>query len=249
MPGARIHARRTAWVTAAIAVACLIATAPAGAQAVGTATPGVAGEKPTRVSWAVDGTVPPVAGRIPSSLVMTAPGFALDRRAVAKRCRQEEATLDECPKGSKLGTALMTILVTRPDGTINPLGIDITLYEGPKAEVFAVAFLVGNRVVPGKLERTADGIALTFDPLPEPPAIPGVSYAFQGVSAELGVTRKVVKRVKVKGRKQRKRKTVRRHLVRTPARCAAGTWAATATLTFPDTTSVLLPAPMTCTAR
>ena len=75
-----------------------------------------------------------------------------------------------------------------------------------------------------------------------------MSYAFKDVSAELGVTRKVVKRVKVKGSKQRKRRTVRRHLVRTPASCTAGTWAAAATLTFPDTTSVLLPAPMTCTA-
>ena len=77
-----------------------------------------------------------------------------------------------------------------------------------------------------------------------------MSYAFKDVSADLGVTRKVVKRVKVKGRKtQRKRRTVRRSLVHTPASCAAGSWAAAMTVTFPDTTSVLLPAPMTCAAH
>ena len=150
MSHAGSHPRRLATLAIATAAAWLIAAAPAGAQAVGTATPGVSGDKPTTVRWAVDGTVPPIAGRIPTALVMTAPGFRLDRRAVAKRCRKDQATLDECPKGSKLGTALMTILVTRPDGTINPLGIEITLHQGPKTEVYAVAFLVGNRVVPGQ---------------------------------------------------------------------------------------------------
>jgi hypothetical protein len=180
---------------------------------------------------------------------MTAPGFTLDRRAIAKRCKQVQATLNECPKGSKIGTALMTILVTRPNGTVNPLGIDITLYQASKTAVFAVVFLVGNRVVPGRLESTADGIALTFDPLPTPPAIPQVSYAFKDVSASLGVTRKVTRRVKVPGRKHRKRRTVRYSLVRTPADCGASSWAAAETLGFPDATSALLPAPIACTAK
>jgi hypothetical protein len=248
MPNAGSHLRLLAALLTTTAAAGLTTAAPAAAQAVATATPATAGGKPTKLMWAVDGTVPPVAGRIPKALVMTAPGFTLDRRAIAKRCRKAQATLDECPKRSKIGTALMTILVTRPNGTVNPLGIEITLYQGSKTTVFAVIFLVGNRVVPGKLESTADGIALTFDPLPIPPAIPQVSYAFKDVSANLGVTRKVIKRVKGNGRKRRKRRTVRYSLVRTPADCAAGSWAATATLTFADTTSALLPASIACTA-
>lgn len=230
-----------------IAVAACFATASsAGAQAVGTATPDQSGGKGTRVSWAVDGLVPPVAARVPSALVMTAPGFRLDRRAVAKRCRKAQATLDECPRSSRMGTGLMTIIVHRPNGTINELPIEITLYHGPRKSVLAVAFLVGTRVVPGKLERTDDGVMLTFDPLPEPPPIPGVSYEFKNVSVNLGVSRKVTRRIGPSGR--RKRRTVRYSLVRTPAACDAGAWAATVTLNFPDTTSALLNAPMACSA-
>ena len=59
MPHARSHPRRLATLAIATAAACLIAAAPAGAQAVGTATPAVSGGKPTTVRWAVDGTVPP----------------------------------------------------------------------------------------------------------------------------------------------------------------------------------------------
>jgi hypothetical protein len=152
-----------------VALAAGLTTASsAGAQAVATATPNVAGGKGTRVSWAVDGLMPPVAGRVPSSLVMVAPAFGLDRRAVAKRCRKAQATLDECPKSSRIGSALMTIIVHRPNGTINELPIEITLYHGRRKSVLAVAFLVGTRVVPGKLERTDAGVVLTFDPLPAP---------------------------------------------------------------------------------
>jgi hypothetical protein len=230
-----------------VALAAGLTTASsAGAQAVATATPNMAGGKGTRVSWAVDGLMPPVAGRVPSSLVTVAPAFGLDRRAVAKRCRKAQATLDECPKSSRIGSALMTIIVHRPNGTINELPIEITLYHGRRKSVLAVAFLVGTRVVPGKLERTDAGVVLTFDPLPAPPPFPGVSYEFKNVSVDLGVSRKVTRRVGPPGR--RKRRTVRYSLVRTPAACDAGAWAATVTLSFPDTTSALLNAPMACGA-
>ena len=85
---------------------------------------------------------------------------------------------------------------------------------------------------------------LSFDPLPEPPVIPGVeiTYEFKGVSVRLGAKRKVVKRVgpRRKRRAFRTASSVRQRR----ARGAAGP--ATATLGFPDGASVQLPTPMAC---
>lgn len=224
--------------------ACLAMASSAGAQATGTSTSDLPGGKATRLAWAVDGLVPPVAARIPTSLVVAAPGFRLDRRAVAKRCKQGQAELNECPANSRIGTGVLTIIVHRPAG-VNEIPFAITLYHGPKENVLAVTEFIGVRVVPGTLTRTDGRIELTFDPLPTPPVIPGVqlTYQFKGVSVDLGVSRKVVSR-----RKGGKRRTIRRSLVRTPDECPGGAWAATATLAFPDATNALLNTPMACRA-
>jgi hypothetical protein len=223
---------------------CLATTASASAQT-GSATPAVAGGKATTVAWAVDGLAPPVSGRIPRSLVVTAPGFKLDRRAVAKRCGELQAKLNECPKKSKIGTGTLTIVVHRPD-RVNEVTFNVVLYHGKGTKVLAVTEFIGTRVIPGRLDESG-GVRLTFDPLPTPPEIPGVqiSYQFKGVSARLVAKRTVVKRVGPR----RTRRTFRYSLVRTPRRCDGGSWAATATLGFPDGTSLPLPTPMACTGR
>jgi hypothetical protein len=232
-------------LTVLLVAAAGLATAPAAhAQAVSTATPNTAGGRPATVSWSVDGTVAPVSSRIPASLVLAAPGFGLDTRVVFQRCKLLKAKLDECPKASKLGKGLMEIMVHRPNGTLNKLPIDIRLYQGPKTKIYAIAFLAGNRVVPGTLVENADGIVLTFDPLPDPPPIPGVSYDFLDVSVDLGVTRSITRKVGPKGHKRKKKFTY--SLVTTPTDCSAGTWDAATALTFHDDTSALLPAPITC---
>jgi hypothetical protein len=224
---------------------CLLTAAPASADATGSASPAVPGGKPTTVAVDVDGVAPPVSGRVPRSLVVTAPGFKLDRRAVAVRCKELQAKLNECPKKSKIGTGTLTILVHRPDAD-NEVQFDVALFHGNGSNVLAVTDFIGIRVIPAKL-TAAGGVRLSFDPLPEPPVIPGVeiTYEFKGVSVRLGAKRKVVKRVGP----QRKRKTLRHSLVRTPERCNGGSWAATATLGFPDGASVLLPTPMACKGR
>jgi hypothetical protein len=226
------------------AAAALAWSAPAAAQAVATATPATPG-KPTTVAWNVDGLVPPVSARIPQSLVLTAPGFKLDRRAVARRCTQEQAELNECPAKSRLGTAVLTIIVHRPVGD-NEIAFDIVLHRGDKEKVLAVTEFIGTRVIPGTLRRVDGALELTFDPLPEPPEIPGVAitYDFKGVSATLGAKRTVTKKVRRGGRTVRRK--VRYTLVRTPARCAAGAWPTTATLGFPDGSSLPMEAPITC---
>jgi hypothetical protein len=222
---------------------CLVSAASASAGATGTATPAVAGGKATTVAWAVDGLAPPVSGRIPRSLVVTAPGFNLDRRAVAKRCRELQARLNECPRKSKIGTGTLTIVVHRPD-RVNEVTFDVVLYHGKGTKVLAVTDFIGIRVIPGRLTESG-GVRLSFDPLPTPPEIPGVqiSYQFKGVSARLGARRRVVRRVGPR----RTLRTFRYSLVRTPKTCAGGSWAAAATLGFPDATSLRLPAPMACT--
>jgi hypothetical protein len=231
------------------AAAVLVTASPAAAQAVATATPAKAGGQATKLHWQVDGTLPPVSGIIPSSLVLTAPGFKLDRKAVAKRCGSESAALNECPKASRMGAGSLSILVNRPIGP-NNLTFDITFFRGAGSKVLAVTDFIGIRVIPGVLTSTGGGITLTFDPLPAPPPIPGVSYQFTGVTADLGAKLKVVKRV---GRKHHKRKkTFRYSLVKTPSACTTGSWAATATLAFPAETLALpaaLAAPITCQAK
>lgn len=222
---------------------CLAAAGPASADATGTATPARAGGTMTTLSWVVDGLAPPVSARIPRSLAVTAPGFSLDRRAVAKRCSELQAKLNECPRKSKIGTGTLGIIVHRPAG-VNPLEFDIVLYHGKGTKVLAVTDFIGIRVVPGRLTN-AGRVRLTFDPLPTPPEIPGVqvTYEFKGVSVRLGAKRKVVKRVGAR----RVRRTFRYSLLRTPEQCDGGSWAATATLGFPDGTNQPLPTPMACT--
>jgi hypothetical protein len=224
---------------------CLLSAASAGADATGSAKPARAGGKATTVAWAVDGLAPPVSGRIPRSLEMTAAGFQLDRRAVAKRCGELQAKLNECPKKSKVGTATLTIIVNRPD-RVNEVAFDIVLYHGKGTKVLAVTDFIGIRVIPGRLTESG-GVRLTFDPLPTPPEIPGITitYQFKGVSVSLGAKRKAVKRVGPR----RQRRTFRYSLVRTPENCNGGSWAATATLGFPDGSILPLPTPMPCTGR
>lgn len=224
---------------------CLATAASANAAATASATPSVAGGMATKLAWDVDGLAPPVSGRIPTSLVVTAPGFKLDRRAVAQRCGELKAKLDECPKKSTIGTGTLTIIVHRPD-KVNEVAFDIVLYHGKGTKVLAVTDFIGIRVVPGQLTESG-GVRLTFDPLPTPPVIPGVqiTYQFKGVSVRLGAKRKVVKRVGPHHR----RRTVRHSLVRTPKKCTGGSWAATGTLGFPDATSLPLPTTIACTAR
>ena len=234
-PGPRVLA--TFLVTAAV---WLTAAAAAHGQAVATVTPNQAG-KGSRLHWAVDGFPPPINGQIPTALTMSAPpGFRLNTAAVAKRCKPLQAKLDECPRRSRIGAAVLTIHVEKPSGP-RDLPIPVKLYLGPKNRLLAVAFLAGVRVVPGSISGS-NGIGVTFDPLPSPPPIPQVSYSFIGVTLDLGTSRRITR--KVKGRKKRKR--VRINLVKNPSDCASGSWALSSTLGLPDGTRPVFASPVAC---
>ena len=154
--------------------------------------------------------------------MVTAPGFKLDRRAVALRCKELQAKLNECPKKSKIGTGTLTIIVHRPDGD-NEVAFDVVLYHGQGHEGPRGDRLHRHPRDPRASSPTSGGVRLSFDPLPEPPVIPGVeiTYEFKGVSVRLGAKRKVVKRVGPR----RKRRTFRHSLVSTPETCKGGSWA------------------------
>jgi hypothetical protein len=241
--------RRTTLATALLSVAVwLTAAAAANAQTVATVTPNQAG-KASRLHLVVQGTVPPINAQIPRSLMFYAPpGFRFNPAAAGKRCKPVQAKLDECPKKSQIGSAVMTIHVEKPSGP-NDVPIDIKLYLGPKNSLLAVAFFAGVHVVPGSISGS-NGITIAFNPLPTPPVIPQVSYRFLGVTLDLGTSRTIRK---VKGHKRHRRKhkrkvrKVRIDLVTNPPDCSSGSWAFSTTVGLPDGTTPVFASPVPCT--
>jgi hypothetical protein len=238
------HARTLA-IALFTALVWLVAATTANGQAGATVTPNAPG-KGTRLHWQVDGTAAPISGQIPRSLTMSAPpGFVLKTAAAAKRCTSVQAKLDECPSKSRIGSAQMMIHVEKPSGP-RDLPIDLKLYLGSKNSLLAVAFLAGVRVVPGSIAGS-NGITLTFNPLPVPPPIQGVSYRFLGVSVDLGATRKVTRKVRRRHHKKARVKVVRRiHLVTTPPNCASGSWTLSTSVGLPDGTAPLFSSQVPC---
>ncbi|MGZ4195330.1 MAG: hypothetical protein ACXVVQ_07195 [Solirubrobacteraceae bacterium] len=242
----------------ALLLTTIIFLATAGvaeAQLAATVTPARPG-KGAHLQWSVDGATAPISGQIPTSLVVSAPpGFTLNTAAAAKRCSRLHAQLNECSSSSKIGSATMVIHVTKPSGP-RDLPIPIKLYLGPKNSLLAVAFLAGVRVIPGSISGSK-GITITFNPLPTPPVIPTVSYAFVSVTVNLGASRIVSHKVRrtvtrlVHGRKVRKKVVVRRErkridLVRTPSACGLNSWALSATIGLPGGVSAPFNAPVAC---
>jgi hypothetical protein len=223
--------RRTILLTVA---AWLAVAAPAGAQGISSATPNLAG-KGSRLHFEVDATLPPVGGRVPSGLSMAAPsGFVFNPAAVAKRCTQTQANLNECPPKSRIGSGALLLEVRMPEGT-RDVSVSLDLFLQSNSKVLAIAFLAGARVVPGVID-SSNGLALRFDSLPSPPAFANVTYALKRVMLNVGTTRRV----------KRKQRQVRIDLIRNPTECATGTWESSLTLTFPDATNTVLGAPTTC---
>lgn len=225
------------------AAATLVAAAAAAVPSTATAT--TKSDRGRTLSFGANAVGPPVNGRIPSSLAFTAPGFRLDRRAVAKRCQHEQAVLNECPAQSRIGVGKMTIHVVTPKFTRDTT-LPIAAYMASKNRVLAVAFLGGPHVVPATLSTTG-GITLRFDPLPAPPAFPSTTLSLDSVSINLGATRTVVKRMhrRIHGKRRTIVKRTRYYLVHNPATCNGPDLSSIA-MGFPDGTSATLPTPVPC---
>jgi hypothetical protein len=214
----------------------LVSAGPAGAQATSTTTPKAAG-KAAKLRFELDGLASPVDGRIPSALKLTAPGFKADRKALSKRCSEQAAKLNECPRGSLMGKGSLLIGVTAPDG-VRDVDIAVNVYLHSRTRIFAVAYVFGWRVVPASLS-TNGGFVVDFDPLPEAPPFEGVSYTLKRIWFEFGAKRVIRKRT-------RRGVTKRRvDLIRNPATCR-GSWASSVSLRFPDGSGAPFPAPTPC---
>jgi hypothetical protein len=219
--------------------------APAGAQATSTAAPDGAGKAST-LHFEVDGLAPPIGGRLPRAMdLAAAPGFKLNLKALSKRCSEQAAKLNECPRGSLMGKGLLVVEVTTPD-VVRDANIEINVYVGPARKILAVAYVFGWQVVPGTLSA-ARGIVVTFDPLPTGAAFPNVSYRLKRISLDFGAKR-VIKKRKVRRVNGRRRVSFTRRrvsLIRNPASCP-GSWASAVSLGFPDGSLAPLAAPTAC---
>jgi hypothetical protein len=226
--------RKIALVTAA---AVLGVAAPAAALSVSTATPNKAG-KPSSLHFDIDGLAAPIGGRIPLTLQLTAPrGFQINLQAVAQHCGQEAAKLNECPAGSRFGKGALVIGVTTPQG-VRTVTIPLNVYLHSNSKVLAIAKVFGWQVVPATIDAR-HGLVVRFNPLPQGPPFPGVTYALKRITLDFGATRMVSQRT---GKKVKK---TRVSLIRNPMRCA-GSWASSALLTFKVGPAAPLSTPTTC---
>jgi hypothetical protein len=234
--------RRIFLLTVAVFV---VVAAPAGAQAIATATPNVAG-KGTRLHFDVDATLPPVNGNVPSALfITTPPGFVFNAKAVTKRCNRTEALLNECPTASRIGSGTLVVQVTQPE-SVRDVVANLRLYVQASGKILAVAFLAGYRVVPGTIDGS-NGLQIAFSPLPAPPVFPNVTYALKRLTVDVGASRLVVRgRQQTKGKRKIRVQKSRVYLISNPADCATGTWDSTVTLVYPDGSNNVLSAPTPC---
>lgn len=221
----------TAAVAMAVAPAATIAAPSSGGQA-------------ATLNFSVNTTVPPVEGRIPSSLAFAAAGFEFDPRAVAERCSREQALLNECPSGALIGVGKLIVHVVSSKST-RTATFPLNMYLRTNTAVVGVAFIGGPKVVPGTL-NTAGGVALSFNPLPKPPMFPGVTLSLEQVSINLGASRTVVTR-KHEGHGKHKIVVTRTHynLIHTPATCS-GSLTSSVTLGFPNGPGASFNSPIAC---
>jgi hypothetical protein len=228
-----------------VIIGLLAAAASASAQTTGSATPNRAGQ-PSVLHFNIDGQAAPIGGRLPRALEVNAPaGFQVTPQAVAKRCSQESAKLNECPAGSMLGRGSLVVEVTAPNNgavTVRTVTIPLLVYVHSNTKILAVAKVFGWQVVPGTLS-THSGFTVGFDPLPAGPPFPGVTYALKGITLNLGATRAVTHREKTNH--GTKLTTRRLAYFRNPASCHGG-WKSSVSLTFRDGTAAQLSVPVPC---
>ena len=211
---------------ALITVAGLLgAAAPAIALTTTTATPRKAGQ-PSTLHFDIDGVAPPVSGRLPESLTVSAPGFRVSLNAIAKRCSEESAKLNECPAGSRIGSGSLVVAVTA-SGKVRIVTIPLSVYLHSNKSILTIAKVFGWQVVPATLD-TRHGLVVRFDPLPAGPPFPGVSYALNRITLNFGATRVVKRHGPIA-------KARRIGLLRNPLSCR-GSWPVTVTLGFRDAT-------------
>ena len=229
-----------------LTIATLLGTAaPAGAQATSAVSPNRAGSAST-LRFEVDGLSPPLNARLPRALKVAAPrGFSTDLRSLSRRCSEQSAKLNECPRGSLMGTGSLLVEITPPaPNPARETRIALKVYLHSRRRVLAVADVFGWQVVPGTL-RTDRGFMATFDPLPSGTAFEplGFSFHLKRISLKFGASRVIEERTvrRVGGRRVVRVTSRRAHLIRNPTTCRTGSWKSSVSLTYPAGDPLVVP--------
>ena len=175
-----------------LSLAALLATAaPAAAQGVSSATPATPG-KASSLHFEVDGLAPGLDGRLPTALELTAPGFKANRKALAKRCGEQAAKLNECPGRAGWARASCWSRSRRPTASATSTSRS-TSTSTPSRGSSPWPSCSAGAVVPGTLSADG-GITIGFDPLPAGPPFEGVTYRLKQIAFDFGAKRTIKQR-------------------------------------------------------
>jgi hypothetical protein len=217
--------------------------APAAAQSTAVVTPDLTNAG-SHMRLTLDGTQPPVNGRLPKGLILAAKrGFRFDGQAVEGRCTIQQVQGDGCPANSRVGTGFADVTATSPlFGTFEIRAI-IESFLAPRRNKKELAGVITTLNVMGTQtyargyvdapKKGRYGVRVVFDELPPTPG--GFEVTLKRFEVEFGAERKV--------------KGHRHAMLRNPLTCTTGSWPGRATLRFEDGSTGVVDAPIGCRAR
>jgi hypothetical protein len=249
----------TGWVLRPIALsllALLCAAAPAAAQNTAVATPDLTNTG-SHLRLSLDGSQPPVSGRLPRGLILAAKrGFRFDAKSVKGRCELEQAQGDGCPADSHIGSGFADVTATSPAFGTFDVHATIETYLAPRASkrelagVIVTLNVLGTQTTArGRVEAPKTGtygLRVVFDELPPTPA-EGFTVTLKRFETEFGAERTITRTRRVNGKRRRVKE--RHVLLRNPKTCTTGSWAGRATLRFEDGSQAVIDAPIACHVR
>ena len=228
---------------------------PAFSQTTAVVTPDLSNAA-THMRLALDGTQPPVNGRVPRALILAAQrGFRFDGKAVKARCSLERAQREGCPPDSRIGTGFADVTATSPLFGTFDIRAEIENFLAPRKAknelsgvIVSLNVLGTQTFARGYVDAPATGrygVRVVFDELPELP--PGFTVTLKRFEVEFGAERKITRRRRVHGK--RRRVTEFHTMLRNPRTCTDGAWAGHASLRFDDGSTGEIEAPLACRAR
>jgi hypothetical protein len=235
----------------------LCLAAPAAAQSTAVVTPDLTNAG-THMRLSLDGSQPPVNGRVPRGLILASQrGFRFDGKAVKGRCRLEQAQQqgEGCPANSRVGTGFADVTASSPLFGTFDIRAQIENFLAPRkskkelAGVIVTLNVMGTQTAArGYVDAPAKGsygLRVVFDELPQLP--PGFTVTLKRFEVEFGAARDIKKTKRVKGKR---RKVTEHHaMLRNPRTCTTGSWLGRATLRFDDGSTGVIDAPIGCRAR
>ncbi len=233
----------------------LLAAAPAAAQSTAVVTPDLTNAG-SHMRLALDGSQPPVNGRVPKGLILAAQrGFRFDGKAVAGRCTLEQAQTDGCPADSRVGTGFADVTATSPQFGTFDIKASIESFLAPRKSKKELSGVLTSLNVMGiqtwargYVDAPASGdygLRVVFDELPATPG--GFQVTLRRFEIEFGAERKLTRTKRVNGKRRRVKEN--HAMLRNPRGCARGNWLGRATLRFEDGSTGVIDAPIGCHER